>query len=142
MTDYAELKRVAEAATPQDFDRAELKVENGHGECPQCGGQVEVELEADYCNFDGAAIGVQFYGIGHEFGAAEAFYRAANPDVVLALIAENERFRKDAKYWSEAHDREREWSAQLIEEREGLRKERDRLVEDNLALLENPGDAL
>ena len=142
MTDYAELTGLAEAATPQDFDSAELKVENGHVECPQCGGQGEVELEADYCNFDGAAIGVQFYGIGHEFGAAEAFYRAANPDVVLALIAENERFRKDAKYWSEAHDREREWSAQLIEEREGLRKERDRLVEDNLALLENPGDAL
>lgn len=142
MSDYSELKRLAYAATPQNFDSAEEKAENGYIECPHCGGSGEVELEADYCNYDGAAIGVQFYGIGHEFCAAEAFYRAANPAAVLALIAENERLSKDAKYWSEAHDRELAWSAQLIEEREDLRKERDRLAEDNRALLESPGDAL
>ncbi len=39
------------------------------------------------------------------------------------LIEENESLRKDAKYWSEAHDRELAWSAQLIEEREELRKD-------------------
>lgn len=42
-------------------------------------------------------------------------------DDLKALIAENESLRKDAKYWSEAHDRELERSAQLIEEREELR---------------------
>jgi len=39
------------------------------------------------------------------------------------LMEENESLRKDAKYWSEAHDRELAWSAQLIEEREELRKD-------------------
>lgn len=93
MTDHTELKRLAEAATPQKFDTAEEKSENGYIECPHCGGSGEVELEADYCNYDGVAIGVQFYGIGHEFGAAEAYYRAANPAAIRALIAENERLR-------------------------------------------------
>ena len=84
--DLDAIEAAAKAATPQDFDSAELKVENGHVECPQCGGQGEVELLAEYTNFDGVAIGVQFFGIGHEFGAAEAFYRAANPAVVLELV--------------------------------------------------------
>ncbi|MBE8590725.1 hypothetical protein IQK56_07160 [Pseudomonas sp. MAFF 301449] len=91
MPDYNELKRLAEAATPQEFDTAEEKSGNGYIECPHCGGSGEVEIEADYCNYDGAAIGVQFYGIGHEFGAAEAYYRAANPAAVLTLIADLER---------------------------------------------------
>jgi hypothetical protein len=90
MSNYSELKKLAEAATPQDFDSAEEKVENGYIECPHCGGSGEVELEADYCNYDNVAIGVQFYGIGHEFGAAEAYYRAARPTAVLALIADRD----------------------------------------------------
>ena len=114
MTDYTELKRLAEAATPQEFDTAEEKSGNGYIECPHCGGSGEVELEADYCNYDGVAIGVQFYGIGHEFGAAEAYYRAANPATVLALIAENEALRK---------------------ERENLREDRDGLLEAGAHLL-------
>lgn len=97
MSDHSELKRKAEAVTPQNFDSAEEMAENGYIECPHCGGQGEVELEADYCNYDGAAIGVQFYGIGHEFGAAEEYYRAANPAAILALIAENAALRKDAE---------------------------------------------
>lgn len=49
------------------------------------------------------------------------------------LMEENESLRKDAKYWSEAHDRELAWSAQLIEEREELRKdaERYRFIRDD-----------
>jgi hypothetical protein len=85
---YNELKRLAEAATPQDFDSAEEKTENGYIECPHCGGEGEVERQVDYCNYDNVAIGVQFYGIGNEFGAAEAYYRAANPAAVIALIAD------------------------------------------------------
>lgn len=45
-----------------------------------------------------------------------------------ALKAENESLRKDAKYWSEAHDRELEWSAQLIGEREELSKDSERYL--------------
>ena len=50
-------------------------------------------------------------------------------DDLKTLIAENESLRKDAKYWSEAHDRELEWSAQLIEEREELRKALSRVYD-------------
>ena len=80
------LEALARAATPQDFDSAEGK-NQGYIECPTCGGDGEVELTADYCNYDRAPLGVQFYGIGPEHVAAEAFCRAANPSAVLELIA-------------------------------------------------------
>ncbi|ENZ74951.1 MULTISPECIES: hypothetical protein [Ralstonia] len=86
--DLAELQRLAREATPQDFDSAKLKPDaDGWIECPHCGGEGSVQLEADYCNYDGQALGVQFYGIGNAFGAAERYYRAARPAVVLAMIA-------------------------------------------------------
>ena len=116
MSNYSELKKLAEAATPQDFDSAEEKVENGYIECPHCGGSGEVELEADYCNYDNVAIGVQFYGIGHEFGAAEAYYRAASPAAVLALIADRDAL---AAQRDEGLARE----AELLEQRDSLANE-------------------
>lgn len=81
------LEAAALAATPQDFDSAEI-MQKGGGEieCPACGGEGYVTLDADYCNYDSKALGVQFYGIGTEHGAAEAYCRAANPAVVLELI--------------------------------------------------------
>lgn len=83
-----ELERLAREATPQDFDSAKLTCDaNGWIECPHCGGEGNVQLEADYCNYDGQALGVQFYGIGNEFGTAERYYRAARPAVILAMIA-------------------------------------------------------
>jgi hypothetical protein len=88
------LKAAALAATPQDIDSAESidRFEDGsHVECPACGGEGHVELEADFCNYDGTAIGVQFYGIGNAHGAAESYLRAAMPSNVLALIERLER---------------------------------------------------
>lgn len=85
--DLDELERLAKAATPQNIDAAEI-IEGDEGktiECPACSGEGYVSLEGDYCNFDGCAIGVQFYGIGNEHGAAERYYRAANPAVVIEL---------------------------------------------------------
>ena len=82
----SDLESLARAATPQDFDSAATKDEGGFVECPACGGEGSVEIEADYCNYDNAAMGVQFYGIGKEFGTAEAYYRAANPQTMLKLI--------------------------------------------------------
>lgn len=82
-----ELRKVAEAATPLDFDSAEMKRRVGEViECPHCQGEGDVTLEADYCNFDGTAIGVEFYGIGMAHGAAEAFVRAFNPKTAIALL--------------------------------------------------------
>lgn len=94
MIDIKKLKELALAATPQNLDTAQEKLEgfiDGYIECPCCGGEGTVKLNADYCNYDGAAMGVQFYGIGPEHVAAEAFFRAANPTTVLELIALVER---------------------------------------------------
>jgi len=104
--DDAELKRVAEAATPGDLDSAPERGEYGHKEtskwyeCPACDGRGEVH-GATYCNFDGFALGVQFFGIGNEFKNYEAFFRAFRPETVLSLLsrlsaAEAEIARRDA----------------------------------------------
>lgn len=91
MIEIDELEALAKAATPQNIDsaqRIERYDDGNHIACPACGGEGHVELEADFCNYDGAAIGVQFYGIGNAHGAAEAYLRAANPAAIRALIAE------------------------------------------------------
>ncbi|GAA5785674.1 phage protein NinX family protein [Chitiniphilus shinanonensis] len=101
MPDWAELRRLAEAATPQDFDSAAARPDaDGQIECPICYGEGYLELEGDYCNYDGHALGVQFYGIGKHHGAAEAYYRAARPATVLALL-------------DQLAERDRQWQARL-----------------------------
>jgi hypothetical protein len=88
------LKAAALAATPQDIDaaqRIEHYEDGSHIECPICGGDGYVELNADFCNYDGEAQGVQFYGIGDAHVVAEAYFRAAKPATVLALIERLER---------------------------------------------------
>ena len=88
------LKAAALAATPQDIDGAQRidRYEDGsHILCPACGGEGYVELNADFCNYDGDALGVQFYGIGNAHVLAEAYFRAAKPATVLALIERLER---------------------------------------------------
>ena len=90
--DTTKLRELAQKATPQNFETAQIKT--GHDasiECPFCGGEGLIASEGGYCNYDGVAIGVEFYGVGKEFGAAEAYYRAANPATVLALLDELER---------------------------------------------------
>lgn len=101
MKDYSELKILAEAATPQDFDSAQVATHEGWIECPTCGGEGSVDLGGDYLNYDNEALGVQFYGIGDAHVKAEDYYRAANPATVLALIAEVERLSFREKMLSE-----------------------------------------
>lgn len=89
------LKKAAQAATPQNLDSAEIIDRNpGLVECPTCGGDGHTEFHADFCNYDGKALGVQFYGIGQEHKAAEAYFRAASPAAILALIERVERADK------------------------------------------------
>lgn len=86
----ATLKQAALAATPQNIDSAQSIDHYNDGrfiECPCCSGEGNVELEADFLNYDGKALGVQFYGIGNEPGAAEAYFRAASPANILSLLA-------------------------------------------------------
>ncbi|QMV33475.1 hypothetical protein 8G_00043 [Ralstonia phage Hyacinthe] len=86
--DLNELERLAREATPQDFDSGEIMRNAGEWiDCPHCGGEGAVQLEIDYCNYDGQALGVQFYGIGNAHGAAERYYRAMRPAVALTRCA-------------------------------------------------------
>ncbi|WP_316992770.1 ead/Ea22-like family protein [Enterobacter asburiae] len=89
------LREAAEKATALNLDTAQVKRGNdGYLECPCCEGAGYVEEEADFCNIDGVALGVQFYGIGEHHGLAEAYFRAANPATVLALLDELEASEK------------------------------------------------
>lgn len=85
----ATLKQAALAVSPQDIDSAE-RIENrpdgSYLTCPACEGEGCIPFESDYCNYDHIAIGVQFYGVGDGFGKAEAYFRAARPATILALL--------------------------------------------------------
>ncbi|WP_394659938.1 hypothetical protein [uncultured Novosphingobium sp.] len=99
MTDLTErLRKLLNDATPGDLSTAQRHTENETVECPLC---QEGEVEAsDYCNIDGRALGVQFYGIGKEFGAHERLWSetlAALPDLLTTLetlTQENARLRE------------------------------------------------
>ncbi|MDX7621802.1 ead/Ea22-like family protein [Enterobacter bugandensis] len=90
--DKRALREAAEKATALNLDTAqEARQEDDECiECPACGGDGYMEVQRDYCNIDGVALGVLFYGIGEHHGFAEAFFRAANPATVLALLDELE----------------------------------------------------
>lgn len=95
----AEIERLAGSAGSLALDTAET-IEDQNGamiECPVCCGEGYASAENDYCNFDNHAIGVQFYGIGPEFGLAEAYFRAANPTAVLTLTTELRRLRAEVQ---------------------------------------------
>ncbi|MET3654039.1 ead/Ea22-like family protein [Dyella japonica] len=94
--DLKKLRELAEKATPQNFDSAQIIDTDGWVECPCCSGEGSIELSADYCNYDGEPLGVQFYGIGDAPANAEAFYRAFNPQTILALLDAYEASARDA----------------------------------------------
>ncbi|MDU3303608.1 MAG: ead/Ea22-like family protein [Enterobacter ludwigii] len=104
--DKRALREAAEKATALNLDTAQLKRrDNGFCECPVCFGEGYVDVESDYCNIDGVALGVLFYGMGKHRGLAEEYFRAANPATVLALLDE-----------LEAKETEAEWMRKRIEE--------------------------
>lgn len=87
-----ELERLAKAATPGDLDTVNDPADEYGGksvsdyyDCPCCQGTSTVD-GVTYANFDGVAMGVQFFGIGNEHKNYEAFFRAANPATILRLI--------------------------------------------------------
>lgn len=90
--DKRALREAAEKATALNLDTAqEARLSDDECiECPTCGGDGYMEVQRDYCNIDGVALGVLFYGIGEHHGMAEAFFRAANPSTVLVLLDELE----------------------------------------------------
>lgn len=94
----AELEALASKVGAMALDSAEeVAAQSGRMiECPVCCGEGYTNAENDYCNFDNHAIGVEFYGIGPEFGLAEAYFRKANPATILALLAERAELKRDA----------------------------------------------
>ena len=139
MSDYSELKRLAEAATsgPWSYD--------GSYVCP--------------ARVEGGTTYVETWRSVADCAQPEntKFIAAANPAAVLALIAENERLSTQVRLADVSaevtvhlavgaaatdallvmHERD-----QLKAENEALRKECARLAEDNQALLEHPEDSL
>ncbi|MGQ3940967.1 ead/Ea22-like family protein [Enterobacter hormaechei] len=108
--DKQALRVAAEKATALNLDTAqEARQEDDECiECPACGGDGYMEVQRDYCNIDGVAMGVLFYGIGEHHGLAEAFFRAANPATVLALLDELESKDKRIAELSASHGKLRE----------------------------------
>lgn len=115
-----ELKKVVEKATPQNLDSAEITSHYESGErildCPFCDGEGSVEEEAYYCNYDGKALGVQFFGIGPEHGAAEQYLRTFNPSLVSKLL----RVVEAAKLFNEERPMVIDCSNELTELEEAL----------------------
>src|SRR5687767_1846842 len=89
-TDIAALRELVEKATPQNIDTAE-EISPGIYECPLChDGSIE---GVTFTNYDNAAIGVQFFGIGSEHKRAEALFRQIVKDLP-SLLDEVEAFRE------------------------------------------------
>lgn len=86
----AELRRLIDEATEGVLETAETSIIDAgeYVECPLCGGEGEVEQDAHYNNFDGVALGVQFYGIGKHFGAQERLWRffMSNRETILTAL--------------------------------------------------------
>lgn len=73
--DLAELEALVAKATPQLLDTAEVHRADEWLECPFCAGEGSVDGET-FTNYDGAAIGVQFFGVGDQFVHNEKAHRA------------------------------------------------------------------
>jgi len=83
------LRAALEGVTPGDLDTSD-HIGRGNYNCPCCEGEGAVEGKT-FTNFDGFAVGVQFFGVGDEFAKYEAFFRAANPQTVRVLLDTLER---------------------------------------------------
>jgi hypothetical protein len=114
-----EIERAAREATPGNLDTVPNPPseyggkETGHYDCPLCGGEGSVD-GVTYCNFDGIAMGVQFFGIGEGFGKYETFFRLANPAAVLELVADNRTLRAELAAARGEGERMREAAANLV----------------------------
>ena len=121
MKDYSELKMLAEKATPG------LRVVTREWSDDDFEYQQEIftvwsECETLEINIDGSFVGKD--------KADAEFIAAANPAVVLALVAEVEGLRKLPTAWSEVYEQSDELGA-LRDEKLAWLSERDQLKADN-----------
>lgn len=71
------LERLGKEATPGNLSTAEVKECLDVGNCPLCDGDGTAPYGVDtFTNFDGVAVGVQFFGVGNEHGAHQKLWEA------------------------------------------------------------------
>ena len=71
------LERLWKEATPGNLSTAEVKECLDVGNCPLCDGDGTAPYGVDtFTNFDGVAIGVQFFGVGNEHGVHQKLWEA------------------------------------------------------------------
>lgn len=70
-----ELIELLAKATPGDLNTCKTETHGGIVECPACDGEGVVPQDSHYSNFDGVALGVQFYGVGPHFGAHQKLWQ-------------------------------------------------------------------
>ena len=110
MTDYTELKRLAEAATPTPWERGD-------------GNEVMVSEEGDEAYWSWEQAGpAQIHGSGEQPVRDADFIAAANPAAVLALIADLDEARNGMKH---------SCAIRLKKRIELLETQRDQLIADN-----------
>lgn len=69
------LERLWKEATPGNLSTAEVKECLDVGNCPLCDGDGTAPYGVDtFTNFDGVAVGVQFFGVGNEHGAHQKLW--------------------------------------------------------------------
>ncbi len=116
--DLARLQEIAEKATPGDLDTAEHHDVNEDMDCPLCGGEGLVP-GSTFTNYDGHAVGVQFFGVGEQFGLNEAFHRAFTPAVALSLLADRARMEKAVELLCEVYEAARDVSMAAVQDDDG-----------------------
>lgn len=96
MSDYSELKRLAEAATPGPYRQCGADSESKSCTCGQIWSTATDELVAFV--HDGDEM-IRAPAAGQSANAQ--FFAAANPAAVLAMIAENEDARRTGAFWKD-----------------------------------------
>lgn len=134
MSDYSELKKLAEAATPGDWQviETELPCRLGlsHIERRIFTAKDHPQLKAPYPVVSGSvALGTDETPVHHMVSIRSedaAFIAAANPAAVLAMIAENEHLIESRGEAREDRNKIGDRYDQLKAENEALRKDADR----------------
>ncbi|UQI33042.1 hypothetical protein M3M50_10565 [Pseudomonas bijieensis] len=124
MTDYTELKRLAEAADSQMPSPWFVHRDGIGSEFPP-------HPEQNFGIDDARGWVVAWHGVGRNSGIwleeVAEFMAAANPAAVLSLIAENKRQAAQFKEWQASHHKN---YCSVAEEREQLRAENEALRKD------------
>lgn len=126
--DREKLKALAESATPGPW------VKSAPGEVSSADYEVDGEIMCDHI-----ASG---FGCGSSDPDDAAFVAAANPETILAMLAEIERLEREAKNDLIAYKAVLERQHEIRDERDQLKAENEALRSTNLWWVTDPGNGL